>query len=74
MQGDSPPRAEWDRQLEGSMETTSRAGDTSGCCHRYCREVQRAELRPVQSPRGSELAHPFPSENTPVTGHSPVQQ
>lgn len=42
--------------------------------HRYCRKVQRSELRAVQSPRDSELAHPFPLENTPVTGRCPVQQ
>lgn len=42
--------------------------------HRYCRKVQRSELWAVQSPRDSELAHPFPSENTPVTGRCPVQQ
>lgn len=54
--------------------TTSHGSDTSGCFHRYSHKVQRSELRAVQSPRGSELAHPFPSENSPVAGHSPVQQ
>lgn len=68
------PRVEWDNQCQGSMGTILQGGDTSDCFHRYCCKVQRSELRAVQSPRGSELAHPFPSENTPVTGHSPVQQ